>query len=185
MLQSLRSRLILASLLWTGGLLLLMHIASLALLHVLPGIRGHDARIPSLVGLALMSAGLLAARRSLAPLLRLPEKVVAVRKGEDTRIEGKYPTEVQPLIDSLNALIEDREKSIKRAYATAGDLAHGLKTPLALLAREAELVSAAGNSGMAEAITQQVQRMSSQVDYHLTRARVAAGGPTGMARCLV
>jgi len=164
---------------------MLMHIASMALIHILPRMRGHEPGIPSLAGVAMMVAGLYAARRSLAPLWRLPEKVLAVRKGEDTRIEGAYPAEVQPLIDSLNALIADREKSIKRAYETAGDLAHGLKTPLALLAREAELADAAGNVELAEAITQQVQRMSNQVDYHLTRARVAASGPAGTARCLL
>lgn len=185
MLQSLRSRLILASLLWTGGLLLLMHILSLVLIHWMPRMRGHEAGVPSVIGVTVMLSGLWWARRSLAPLLRLPEKVAAVRNGKDTRIEGAYPTEVQPLIDSLNALLADREKSVKRAYATAGDLAHGLKTPLALLTREAELASAAGNAEMAEAIMQQVQRMSSQVDYHLARARVAAAGPTGTARCAV
>jgi signal transduction histidine kinase len=96
-----------------------------------------------------------------------------------------YPAEVQPLIDSVNALIGAREKSIQRAYAAAGDLAHGLKTPLALLTREAELAGAAGNAEMADAIMQQVRRMSSQVDYHLARARVAAAGPMDTARCPV
>ncbi len=185
MLASLRSRLILGSVLWTGGLLLLLHIASVVLIHALPGLRGHDAGIPTAAGLALMAAGLVAARRSLAPLLGLEEKEMAVRKGEGTRIEGTDPAEVQPLIESLNALIEDREKSIQRAYAAACDLAHGLKTPLALLAREAEIAGAAGNSELAEAITQQVKRMSSLVDYQLARARVAASGPTGTALCLV
>jgi signal transduction histidine kinase len=162
-----------------------MHIASIAMMHVLPRLRGHDATGPVAAGLVMMTAGLLAARASLAPLRRLRAKVMAVRKGEDARIEGVYPTEVQPLIDSMNALLEDREKSIKRAYATAGDLAHGLKTPLALLAREAEVAGAANHTELAEAITQQVRRMSHQVDYHLARARVAASGPTETTRCLV
>ncbi len=183
--QSLRSRLILASLLWTAGLLLLMHILSIMLMHVLPRLRGHDATGPVAAGLGLMAAGLWAAHASLTPLRRLREKVMAVRKGQDSRIDGVYPTEVQPLIDSLNALLEDRDKSIKRAYATAGDLAHGLKTPLALLAREAEVAGAANHTELAEAITQQVRRMSNQVDYHLARARVAASGPTETARCFV
>jgi len=164
---------------------MLMHILSMLLIHALPRFRSHEAGIPSAIGIAVMIVALWWARRSLAPLLRLREKVGAVRKGEDARIEGSYPAEVQPLIDSLNALLADREKSIKRAYATAGDLAHGLKTPLALLTREAELAGAAGNAEMAEAIMQQVRRMSNQVDYHLARARVAAAGPTGTAGCAV
>lgn len=183
--RSLRSRLILASLLWTAGLLLLMHITSMVLMHALPNLRGMNATGPVVAGLTLMAAGLWAGRASLTPFLRLREKVVAVRQGTETRIEGAYPMEVQPLIDSLNALIEDREKSIQRAYSAAGDLAHGLKTPLALLAREAEVASAAGHIELAAAITHQVRRMSSQVDYHLARARVVAAGPAGNARCLI
>lgn len=162
-----------------------MHIASMALIHALPRMRGSDATWPAVAGLTLMVLGLWGARVSLAPLLQLQRKVVAVRKGEVMRIDGEYPTEVQSLIDSLNALIEDREQSIQRAHATAGDLAHGLKTPLALLAREADLAIAAGHSELADALTQHVRRMANLVDYHLARARVAASGPTASARCLV
>jgi signal transduction histidine kinase len=185
MIQSLRSRLILASLCWTAGLLLLMHLASVLLMHALPFMRQVDSTGPVIAGLALMVSGLWGARASLIPLLRLPERVAAVRKGEVNRIEGSYPAEVRPLIDSLNALLDDREKSIQRAYATAGDLAHGLKTPLALLAREAEAAAAGGNSELAETIAQQVRRMSGQVDYHLARARAAASGPARTARSMV
>ena len=80
-----------------------------------------------------MAAGVLGARLGLTPFGRLRERLMAVRRGEYRRVEGVYPNEVQPLIDDLNALLEDREKAVKRALATAGDLAHGLKTPLALL----------------------------------------------------
>ena len=94
-----------------------------------------------------MAAGLLVLRRGLTPFRRLRERLTALRTGEDRRIDGSYPSEVQPLIDNLNALLEDREKAVQRAVATAGDLAHGLKTPLALLAQEAERAGAAGNPG--------------------------------------
>ena len=185
MLRSLRSRLILASLLWTGGMLMLMHIFMMVFVHVMPRFGRHETGMPSLIGAAVMISGFWWARRSLVPLLQLPGKVAAVRKGDDKQIEGVYPSEVQPLIDSVNALLEDREKAIKRAYATAGDLAHGLKTPLALLTREAELAGAAGNQELAEKILQQVQRMTNQVDYNLARARVAAAGSAEAARCAV
>jgi hypothetical protein len=67
MFQSLRSRLILASLLWTGGLLMLMHILSMLLIHALPRFRSHEAGIPSAIGIAVMAAALWWARRGLAP----------------------------------------------------------------------------------------------------------------------
>jgi signal transduction histidine kinase len=185
MLRSLRSRLILASVLWTGGLLMLMHIISLTLIHAVPRFRASQSFGPILAGLVLMAAGLIGLRQGLTPFRRLRERLMAVRTGEDRRVEGAYPSEVQPLIDELNALLEDREKAVKRAIATAGDLAHGLKTPLALLAQEADRAGAAGNAELAESIVQQVERMSRQVNYHLARARAAASGAAGAARCSV
>jgi signal transduction histidine kinase len=187
MLRSLRSRLILASVLWTAGLLAVMHMLSLMLMHALPAIGPtNDYVFPVVAGLVLMAAGvLLGLRQTLAPFSRLREKLLTVRAGNDRRVEGAYPSEVQPLIDDLNALLEDREKAVKRALATAGDLAHGLKTPLALLAQEADRASVAGNRELAENIAQSVERMSRQVTYHLARARAAASGVASVGRCPV
>jgi signal transduction histidine kinase len=183
--RSLRSRLILASLLWTSGLLFCMHMFSLLLIHVVPAPRGVHSIAAILVALVLMAAGFLAASRSFIPFRRLRERLTAVRMGYDHRVHGEYPSEVQPLIDELNALLENREKAVKRAFATAGDLAHGLKTPLALLAQEADRAAAAGSREFADSITQQVERMSRQINYHLARARAAASGTAGAAPCLV
>src|SRR6185436_6396853 len=79
-------------------------------------------------------------------------------------------------VDDLNALLEQREQAVTRARAKAGDLAHGLKTPLAILAHEAERAEAAGNNDVAVAMRQQVDRMRRQIDYHLAHARAAAAG---------
>jgi signal transduction histidine kinase len=182
MLRSLRSRLILASLLWTAGLLALMHMLTLMVIHVIPAVRSSQAMWPILSGLGLMAAGLIGLRQGLMPFRRLRERLMAVRKGDDQRVEGVYPSEVQPLIDDLNALLEERQKAVKRAIATAGDLAHCLKTPLALLAQEADRAATEGNHELAENIGQQVERMSRQVNYHLARAR-AASGVTSAVRC--
>jgi signal transduction histidine kinase len=186
MLGSLRSRLILASVLWTAGLLALMHMLFLLVMHIVPSIRASRPPVgPIVLGFVLMAAGVLGLRRGLMPFRRLRERLTAVRVGDNRRVEGAYPSEVQPLIDDLNALLEDRDKAVKRALATAGDLAHGLKTPLALLAQEADRAAAAGNSDLAENIGQQVERMSRQVTYHLARARAAASGVRGAAPCPV
>ena len=185
MLRSLRSNLILASVLWTGGLLMLMHMFSILMLHVFPGARVSNPSGPIIVAVLLMAAGIAGVRHGLTPFRRLRERLMAVRVGDDRRITGAYPIEVQPLIDDLNALLEDREKAIQRAIATAGDLAHGLKTPLALLAQEADRAGAAGNVELADSISQNVERMSRQVNYHLARARAAASGAAGTARCPV
>ena len=167
--RSLRARLIAASVLWTGGLLLLMHLLTVVMHHVMPRFNHSYTALIVLAGVLVMAAGFYMARSSLLELLRLRERVVAVRKGAEPRIDGDYPSEVQPLIDSLNELIADREKSIARAHATAGDLAHALKTPLAML----------NTANSREAIDELVDRMKRQVDYHLARARVAASGASG------
>jgi len=185
MATSLRTRLIVASVLWTAGLLLLMHLASLFFIHTLPSFQSMNLHVWIGLGLIAMIGGAFAARTSLVTLRRLRGKVEDVSGGAVTRVDGVYPVEVQPLIDSLNRMLEEREHSVRRAYAAAGDLAHGLKTPLALLSREADVARAAGQTELADAILGHVQRMSAHVDYHLARARVVASSPTRADRAPV
>ena len=92
---------------------------------------------------------------------------------------------MQPLVDDLNALIEHRERAVSRAVSKAGDLAHGLKTPLAVLAQEAERAETDGHHDLAATMSQQVERMRRQIDYHLAHARAAASGATPGVRCVV
>jgi signal transduction histidine kinase len=184
MLRSLRSRLIVGSLLWTGGLLALFHMLSMAVLHIFPGATKVQHTWPVIFGLVMMYLGVSVLRHGLAPLVQLRGRLAALQTGQERRVPGAYPTEVQPLVDDLNTLLEGREKAVTRALATAGDLAHGLKTPLAVLAQEAERAAASGNSQLAEGIAEQVDLMRRQVDYHLARAR-AASGATSSARCPV
>src|SRR5262249_38244538 len=96
-----------------------------------------------------------------------------------------YPEEVQPLVDDLNTLLDDRDQRVAKAAARAGDLAHGLKTPLAILAQEAERAETAGQHDLATAISQQVGRMRRQIDYHLAQARAVALGRDGHVRAAV
>ena len=111
----------------------------------------------------------------------LRNRLNRLRAGRERRMDGTYPAEVQPLVDDLNALLDHREQAIQRAIARSGDLAHGLKTPLAILAQEAERARGAGQPEIAAAIEQQVERMRRQVDYHLAQARAVASGVDG--RC--
>lgn len=135
---------------------------------------------------AFVVAGLFLVRKAVAPFGSLRGGLAAVRDGRSPRIEGEYPSEVQPLVDELNALLEDRERAIARAQTTAGDLAHGLKTPLAVLSQEAEQAGEAGHRELATTLAELAARMQSQVDYHLARARAAgsAGAAPGL-RCAV
>jgi signal transduction histidine kinase len=130
-------------------------------------------------------AGIWQFRAGLSPFGHLRRQLLGLRNGSGDRIEGTYPTEVQPLVNDLNSLLEHRERIIRRAMAKAGDLAHGLKTPLAVLAQEAEQFEAAGQHEIASAINLQVDRMRRQVDYHLTQARATTPGNAPGARCVL
>lgn len=186
---SLRARVFLGALLWSAGLFLG---SGLFLTHYMlfvpeaPGIfHGFFYRHMVLVALATLLClfvGLAQVRRGLASFAELRSRLVGVREGRDRRLEGAYPTEVQPLVSDLNDLLSDREQRVWRALTKAGDLAHGLKTPLTILNQHAERAKAGGQSELALAITQQVERMRRQVDYHLAQARASASGGNPSAR---
>ena len=190
--MTLRLRIFLGAVLWSFGLFLL---SGLILTHYMlyaPGAPGifhhlfvHYMIIVSAAMVACMVLGLIQVRRGLASFNELRSNLTGVREGHDARLGGEYPTEVQPLVNELNALLSDRELRVTRALTKAGDLAHGLKTPLTLLNQQAERAKADGQVALASAITQQVERMRRQIEYHLAHARASASGGNPTARCHV
>ena len=183
--RSLRSRLVLGALLWTIGITAAVHVVSIYLIHHFPSMAMAHYGLMFIVATGLIVAGLTQARSGLSPLHGLRARLAAMREGRERRIEGEYPDEVQPLVDDLNALLDDREQRVTRALARAGDFAHGLKTPLAMLAQEAEHAAATGHQELAAIVDEQVVRMRRQVDYHLAHARASAVRATSGARCSV
>ncbi len=179
----LRSRLVVGSILWAIGLIAVSNVVILGLvLHRYPGWTVHFGAM-SVAGIGLLVAGLWQLRSILAPFRQLQARLAAVRDGREQRLEGGYPAEVQPLVSDLNALLDHRAQLVERAISKAGDLAHGLKTPLAVLGQEAERLTSAGQYEPAAIIGQQVERMRRQIDYHLAHARAAASGSTLGANC--
>lgn len=189
---SLRARVFFGALLWSAGLFLG---AGLLLTHYMlfapeaPGIF-HGFFFHYMIPIAVttivcMVVGLAQVQRGLASFDELRARLVDVREGRVSRLEGAYPSEVQPLVSDLNALLGDREQRVTRALSKAGDLAHGLKTPLAVLNQEGERARAAGHAELAAGIARQVERMRRQIDYHLAHARASASGATPGTRCHV
>jgi signal transduction histidine kinase len=186
--RSFRAQLLLGALLATLGLLPLGHVLTIGLIRKYPLLQVRTdvhAAILLIVAAAFLAWGFSLWRTGLSPFAQLRARLADLREGRERRIEGSYPAEVQPLVDDLNALLEHREQLVHRATAKAGDLAHGLKTPLAVLAREAELASTEGHTELADTMSQQIERMRRQVEYHLAHARAAAVGATPGAHCLV
>ena len=132
-----------------------------------------------ILGLSMAAAMALFVRLGLAPLEQISKALAAIREGRADRLEGKYPSEIQPLADELNELVRHNAEVVARARTHVGNLAHFLKTPLSVLANEAK--GAAGP--LAEAVNKQVGVMRRQVDHYLARARTVASAAVIGARC--
>jgi signal transduction histidine kinase len=185
--RSLRAYVLVGAAMWSVGLLatwattVTLHreaLQTVAIVHRSPHLLMMSA-------ILLMLAGFAVVRRGIAPLDDMRRRLAAVRAGAIKRVDGRFPTEVQPLVTDLNALLAHQEQAVSRAAAKAGDLAHGLKTPLAILAQEAEHAAADGHAELAAAVQEQIERMRRQIEYHLAHARAAASGAVPGARCAI
>ncbi|WP_116368342.1 ATP-binding protein [Parahaliea mediterranea] len=108
---------------------------------------------------------------SLGPLRRLAGDIAAIEAGRSERLEGAYPAEVRPLTTNLNRLLQGEQQRRQRARDTLADLAHSLKTPLAVVA-SADPTQAS----FPTLVHEQAQRMQDIVDYQLQRG--IGGGQT-------
>ena len=188
---SLRGRLLGGAVLWSIGLLIL---ASLALSnivdhHVNAAVQVHTALefgyiLPTVAVLCLVG-GFLQVRRGLSGVSQLQRRLSALRAGDKHRLDGTYPSEVQPLVEQSVQIVDERDKAVERAVGKAADLAHGLKTPLAVLAHEAGRAERAGHHDVATSIHHQVDRMRKQVDYQLAHARASVPGRSFSGRVKV
>lgn len=128
----------------------------------------------AVVALGLIAAALLQVWFGLRPLSGMRRALSEVRMGRASRLPEDLPSEVRPLAVDLNALLEGNLEMLRRARTQAGNLAHALKTPLAILLDEAERLRRAGQDEAAEVIEAQCERMRRQIDYQIARARAAA-----------
>ena len=91
-----------------------------------------------LISIGLVTAVVTQVRTGLKPLFDLRDRVADVREGRAGQVDGVYPTEIQPLATELNSLITHNKDVVERARTHVGNLAHALKTPLAVLQNEAQ-----------------------------------------------
>lgn len=121
-------------------------------------------------GLALLAVTIVQIQFGLAPLRRIERGLAAVRSGDAQELSGDLPAEIEPLQTELNALIRSNHEIIERARTQVGNLAHALKTPLAVITNEAR----DHKSEFGSKVTEQANIMSEQVSHYLDRARMAA-----------
>jgi signal transduction histidine kinase len=111
---------------------------------------------------------ILQVRIGLEPLHELQRDIANVRRGDSERLSGEYPAELQPVTQELNALVAHNREVVERARRHVGNLAHALKTPIAVLK------NAAADGKSDSVLKQSVDEMEAFVERQLRRARVAA-----------
>lgn len=135
------------------------------------------------IGLSGLTALLLLAASAqvligLRPLRDIQARLSRVRNGEIRRLEGPFPKEVMPLVAETNALLDAQDAALDAARTHAGNLAHGLKTPLAVMATQARALRRRGEKEAADHIERQVETMRRHVERELARTRARGIKPT-------
>lgn len=126
------------------------------------------------IALAVLALGIVVGvvvliRYGLRPLHEIQDKLGDVRAGRRDTLDGEYPGELSPLVKEINTLIVQNRKVVDRARTHVGNLAHALKTPLAVLKNEAK-----GTDRVSEIVRRQTEAMTNNVNHYLKRAQAAA-----------
>jgi signal transduction histidine kinase len=140
------------------------------ILELVEGFRGQTFIVLGAVGVMLAIMSAIVARIAMRPISRLSRAIESVREGESVTVTGTYPREIAPLAEEVNELLRSNAQIIERARNQVGNLAHGLKTPIAVLRNEA----ASTKGALAEVVLAESDKMSSMVSTYLERARLAA-----------
>lgn len=124
----------------------------------------------SVFGVSMIAVNALVILFGLRPLDRVRTALSQVREGTASRLDGTFPAEIEPLANETNALIENNRRIVERSRTQVGNLAHSLKTPVAVLLNEGRAMG--GTRGAL--IVEQASAMQQQVEHYLQRARIAA-----------
>jgi two-component system, OmpR family, sensor histidine kinase PhoQ len=128
----------------------------------------------AVVAVVLVLALAVLLRWALAPLRRLAVQIRAVERGDRDRLDDRWPSELHGVVANLNTLLQAERTRIARYRDTLGNLAHSLKTPLAVLR-----ASFAPGAPGAHQVNEQVDRMSAIVEHQLRRAATSGGTSVG------
>ncbi|MBN8844128.1 MAG: sensor histidine kinase [Sphingomonadales bacterium] len=128
----------------------------------------------ALLWLVLSIAAYVQVSLGLRPLDRLRRDLERLRRSPSARLSEHHPHEIHPLIEAINAMATAREGDLVRARRRAADLAHGLKTPLAVVAAQSRRVREAGADNAAESLDRAVEAVGAALEAELARSRAAA-----------
>ncbi len=125
-----------------------------------------------ILALALFAAAALQVHFGLRPLSVLHRQIGAVRTGAAARLGPGSSVEIQPLVEQVNDLLDAQEASMDFTRERASDLAHGLKTPLAVLNAMADRLRQKGDTENAPILAMLVEQMNERIDYQLRISRL-------------
>lgn len=128
----------------------------------------------SIMTVLLLITQMLVLRWGLQPMRRVSIELSAIESGKQENVNGIYPSELKLLTDSINSLINHERKQQKRYRNALADLAHSLKTPLAILHGAA---TTQDNELEEKTIREQIDRMDNIIQYQLRRAATAGSSP--------
>jgi signal transduction histidine kinase len=120
------------------------------------------------LGIGLSLAVVLQIRLALKPLKAIKTAIRDVQTGRSKRLPQEFPSDVQPLVEELNHLLDHNEVLLKRARNQLGDLAHAVKNPLTVIRNEARSMT----SEQGQIILDQSHTISSSIDHFLSKARI-------------
>ncbi|PHR17422.1 MAG: histidine kinase [Hoeflea sp.] len=132
----------------------------------------------ALFGIGSLMVNAVAILYGLRPLDHARQALGRIRAGEAQRLDGSFPREIAPLVGEVNALIEANHRVVDRARMQVGNLAHSLKTPIAVLINESRDMTPAHQT----LVRAQAETMQAQVQTYLDRARIAAQRGSVLAR---
>jgi signal transduction histidine kinase len=138
--------------------------------HLVGNFRYRLTTALALAGLGLVAVTLFQVRFGLLPLRQIERGLAGIRSGTASTLEGELPAEIEPLQSELNALIRSNQAIVDRARTQVGNLAHALKTPLAVITNEAR----SDKTGLGEKVAEQADIMKQSMTRYLDRARMAA-----------
>jgi len=120
------------------------------------------------LGVGLMISVFLQVKYGLLPLNKIKHSLFKIRNGDEKKLKDPYPMEVQPLATEINDLLEHNEKIVDRAKTHVGNLAHVLKTPLAVISNEIKDEN--------QIMDSQVSLMKKHIDRYLKKAYIESLG---------
>jgi two-component system sensor histidine kinase PhoQ len=140
-------------------------------------------------GFAAMSLLLIVAlavlfRSVLKPLRRIEGEIEDIEAGRLPELGPGYPRELTGVTENMNTLLRSERERMGRYRDTLGNLAHSLKTPLAVI-RNLLATPELNQLAPAQQLDEQVGRMDDIVRYQLKRAAASAGMGLGAAPVLL